>query len=552
MVQKSQKKRFGMLFSNISIKNRIVVAISIPIFGLFVAMSIALYQMSNINNNTDVMYGRLFLPSTQIAKVMENFQLTRVMLRDVADANSQEDFKKLQEKIKELQADTDKQMELFEASIISDKMRKMFAELQEIKKEYVATTDKVLKLKLEGRTDEVLTTKYGEANGGALKFSEQIQKIMVQKLQQAKEKSDENARIYDFAKTLQLFIAIVIILVSIGVGIIILRNITSSLRLLEVSMTDYTAHKNLDFRIVYSGNDEIGRTIDSFNELLKTLELTINDAKHSSNENASVSNQLRATSSQIGKNAEESAGIVQKAIAEINTMKEFMKDTAKISERASNNIKQAGEKLGGAKNKMVALKKEVESASEAETELSIKLQSMSYDAEQVKQILTVISDIADQTNLLALNAAIEAARAGEHGRGFAVVADEVRKLAERTQDSLTQINTTINVIVQAISDASGQMNSNAENIKKLVSVSSDVENTISTTNDVMQESVHGVSQSADNSTRIANETEKIAGLVDNINNLTSSNTRSVEEIATAAGHLYELTDSLNLKLNQFR
>lgn len=114
------------------------------------------------------------------------------------------------------------------------------------------------------------------------------------------------------------------------------------------------------------------------------------------------------------------------------------------------------------------LTEKISDASHKENDLSDKLIRLSHDADQVKEVLRVIGDIADQTNLLALNAAIEAARAGEHGRGFAVVADEVRKLAERTQRSLTETNATIGVVVQAIGDSSDAMSLNAEEMEKLV------------------------------------------------------------------------------------
>ncbi len=182
----------------------------------------------------------------------------------------------------------------------------------------------------------------------------------------------------------------------------------------------------------------------------------------------------------------------------------------------------------------------------SERDLSERLIQLNHQASEVKGILNVIGDIADQTNLLALNAAIEAARAGEHGRGFAVVADEVRKLAERTQKSLSEIDATINVVVQNIADASDSMNQNAQSIEAASRMIEAVRSDTGAITDVME---RNLALSKENMNTIAHSTAQNGEILKLIHQL--------EEISKAnSGHssqqLAELTRRLESEIERFR
>ncbi len=309
---------------------------------------------------------------------------------------------------------------------------------------------------------------------------------------------------------------------------------------------------SLDKRLVIDTKDEIAEACFHVNEFIGKVADTILNIKQASIQTVTVSAELSQTSIMIGKSAEDAMKIANNTIKATENIKNSIDESLSEIKVSRDEIEKAYQKLEFAKSQINNMNSFIKDSSELEMELAGRLNHLSQDAEQVKSILTVISDIADQTNLLALNAAIEAARAGEHGRGFAVVADEVRKLAERTQKSLTEINATINVIVQAIIDASESMNRNSQNIVSLVDKADETQSVISDTANIMTMVRTSVNSNFNRSNIILKDTTNIFGMVSELNSISSTNARSVEEIANAADHLHKMNEELNSKLEHFK
>ncbi|MDD3466081.1 MAG: methyl-accepting chemotaxis protein [Campylobacterales bacterium] len=535
-----------------TISKQLVILIASAIIGMIAMFGVGFSKIDKVYEETNYCNVNS-LPSIMVLHdAIEDVATMRVVAYKYIVEGDPKQKDSNEDRLLKSKKEFDEGMKKYESLASDDKDKSMLKADKEAADKYVALLLEIMNLAKNGNENgakDLLLAKHKETVG---ELTKALESHMKYNAELATKGSSRAASEKTSANVQMIILAVLTFGAMLGMGYFIGKNIMDGVHLIHNSITNFVKTKDLNTKIEYDKHNEIREIVDSFNSLITTLKTTIEDAKVSSNENASVSHELSSTSIHIGKNAETSSGIVMNAISEISNIKTFIEETAKVSERAKENIREAGEKLDGASKKMLALQNEVNAASEAEITLSKKLEQMSVDAENVKQILTVINDIADQTNILALNAAIEAARAGEHGRGFAVVADEVRKLAERTQKSLTEINATISVIVQSIMDSAEQMSKNADNIKNLVDVSNDVEDTITDTSSVMHESVQAVNQSAENSMRIANDAGKIVTLVENINDLTTSNARSVEEIASAAEHLFKLTEGLNEKLNQFK
>ena len=351
-----------------------------------------------------------------------------------------------------------------------------------------------------------------------------------------------------------LLISLVLVVFSIaGTMVIIKRTISNPLNALILRADNLSSGDgDLTRKLEVVGRDEIAEASTSINRFIEKVRILIAEAKNLSNENSSISHELSSTSLEVGRSVETSMNIVGNTTSKATTLKQEMNTGMNEAKSGKEELLKANNYLTEANNAILELTKEIQVSASTEIELAHRVQQLSSDASQVKDILVVIGDIADQTNLLALNAAIEAARAGEHGRGFAVVADEVRKLAERTQKSLQEINATINVIVQAIADSSDQMTSNSKKVESLATTASDVETKINNMFNVMGNATKVSDKTAENYLKTGSDIESMIDDVSRINDISSQNARSVEEIASAAEHLSRMTETLNLKLSEFR
>ena len=232
----------------------------------------------------------------------------------------------------------------------------------------------------------------------------------------------------------------------------------------------------LELNTAYSREyGEFLQAINRFREKIFHFFLDIRAlAKEIGNMEHRVENGARSVQQIIGQTGE----FTTKIIHSLSIAQEEGEKNIKFSSLLQQEVVSLAEAVQTAEKVIDTLSGNIDRQHQKSLEVNEKLYTLVETTNRIKDVLAVISDIADQTNLLALNAAIEAARAGEHGRGFAVVADEVRNLAEKTQKSLGEINVTINSIIQSVEDVSGQVKLDADNMEIIVHKSSEAKETM--------------------------------------------------------------------------
>ncbi|WP_411168317.1 methyl-accepting chemotaxis protein [Clostridium sp. MB05] len=566
-------------YKNLKLSTRLVIYFLVTIFSTVTIGIIGIRNMNEINKSAQYLYYNTIKAMNSISKIDKDqlniFKNTELII----NSKDENEIKKLSEENDKLSKEVNDQIAIYETTIDDDTEREIFNQFQEKLNVYREVRLDYIELAKNKKNDEA-ASRVSDVINTRNDMRSELDKLLKLNDEWALESINDSNSTFHNAIKLIVVILIFLIIISSILGITIQKTIKKSLNIIK-ELSNRLSNYDLSTSMVIENNDEFGEIGQSLNKAQENISLMIKGIMNSSQDMSASSEELSATveemtskleiindlTKEINSAAQESSATAEEISASVQEVDSSVSILSSKSVDGSNNAIEI-------KNRATKVKKDSKIAKENTNEIYIEIEKdVLKNIEQGKVVNDIkimadsIENIAGQTNLLALNAAIEAARAGEQGKGFAVVADEVRVLAEQSSVAVKNVKATIDKVHEAFNNLSENsnkllrfMNENiSPQFETFVEIGEEYENDGNFVSNISEElasmteeisaTINQVSEAVQNMAEISQKSsENLDGIYGSVN----ESTKAMEQVANVAQGQAELAQDLNEMILKFK
>lgn len=541
------------LFLNLSTRNKLFLAFTIMIALIGLIILIAYSNIESVRESQKSLYTKNLTIANNLTQFRASINLARVLFLNMLLTKD----RLVQENLRQ-QIDVQKRLvdslltEIIAISRDDAVLLSKITELKSILEEFQKTREQLIDLIFRGKTNEaqnlsagIQADRYEKTRLTIL----ELEKMTKQNAEASIQKSDEIIN-----HTIRVFIIIGLAAVLTGTLFTIYLNKIIAVPLKEISTaTNKISSGDLTIKIPTDNRlDEIGILADNFMKMVNNLQSIIKEIYEGVNVLGSSASEILATTAQIASGAAETATSISETTATV----EEVKQTAQVSSQKAKYVLENSQKASQISQ---IGKKSVEESIEVMNKIKEQMEfvaegivRLSEQSQAIGEIIAAVNDLADQSNLLAVNAAIEAAKAGEQGKGFTVVAQEIKSLAEQSRQATTQVRSILGDIQKAMSSAVLATEQASKAVEAGVKQSAEAGNSIRVLTESITEASQASTQIAASSQQQSVGMDQIAQAMENIKQASSQTAAGTKQAENAAKDLNELGTKLKEVIQQFK